>query len=122
MTLNTFHLAGHGGANVTLGIPRLREIIMTASKSQKTPTMLVPINYKTSYQKTKDLAMTSAKMLSRKLCRLPLSMLLHHEKGIEVGEVIEIGRGGFWERSYRILLTFQNPKAIDASFDLPFPS
>ena len=23
MTLNTFHLAGHGGANVTLGIPRL---------------------------------------------------------------------------------------------------
>ena len=28
MTLNTFHLAGHGGANVTLGIPRLREIIM----------------------------------------------------------------------------------------------
>ena len=28
MTLNTFHLAGHGGANVTLGIPRLREILM----------------------------------------------------------------------------------------------
>lgn len=35
MTLNTFHLAGHGGANVTLGIPRLREIIMTASKNLK---------------------------------------------------------------------------------------
>ena len=35
MTLNTFHLAGHGGANVTLGIPRLREIIMTAAKSLK---------------------------------------------------------------------------------------
>lgn len=35
MTLNTFHLAGHGGANVTLGIPRLREIIMTASKALK---------------------------------------------------------------------------------------
>jgi hypothetical protein len=26
MTLNTFHLAGGGGVNVTLGIPRLREI------------------------------------------------------------------------------------------------
>ena len=39
MTLNTFHLAGHGGANVTLGIPRLREVIMTASKKLKTPTM-----------------------------------------------------------------------------------
>jgi DNA-directed RNA polymerase I subunit RPA1 len=31
MTLNTFHLAGHGAKNVTLGIPRLREILMTAS-------------------------------------------------------------------------------------------
>ena len=39
MTLNTFHLAGHGGANVTLGIPRLREILMTASESIKTPSM-----------------------------------------------------------------------------------
>jgi DNA-directed RNA polymerase I subunit RPA1 len=39
MTLNTFHLAGHGAANVTLGIPRLREIIMTASKNPATPTM-----------------------------------------------------------------------------------
>ena len=32
MTLNTFHFAGHGEANVTLGIPRLREILMVASK------------------------------------------------------------------------------------------
>lgn len=29
MTLNTFHLAGHGGANVTLGVPRLRELLST---------------------------------------------------------------------------------------------
>ena len=43
MTLNTFHLAGHGGANVTLGIPRLREIIQTASRSCSTPLMSVPI-------------------------------------------------------------------------------
>jgi len=43
MTLNTFHLAGHGGANVTLGIPRLREIIMTASATLKTPIMEVPL-------------------------------------------------------------------------------
>ena len=39
----TFHLAGHGGANVTLGIPRLREIIMTASDKLKTPIMEVPL-------------------------------------------------------------------------------
>jgi len=39
MTLNTFHLAGHSAKNVTLGIPRLREILMTASMSIKTPSM-----------------------------------------------------------------------------------
>jgi DNA-directed RNA polymerase I subunit RPA1 len=39
MTLNTFHLAGFGGANVTLGIPRLREIIMTAASKISTPLM-----------------------------------------------------------------------------------
>ena len=44
MTLNTFHLAGHGGANVTLGIPRLREILMTAAKVIKTPSMVLPFN------------------------------------------------------------------------------
>ena len=32
MTLNTFHHAGRGEANVTLGIPRMREIIMVASQ------------------------------------------------------------------------------------------
>jgi hypothetical protein len=35
MTLNTFHFAGHGAANVTLGIPRLREVLMTASQTIK---------------------------------------------------------------------------------------
>ena len=42
LTLNTFHLAGHGSVNVTLGIPRLREILMTASATIKTPTMTLP--------------------------------------------------------------------------------
>ncbi|KAI5168463.1 DNA-directed RNA polymerase I subunit RPA1 [Pancytospora epiphaga] len=43
MTLNTFHLAGVGGRNVTLGIPRLREILMVASKTIKTPIISAPI-------------------------------------------------------------------------------
>ncbi|VDN06178.1 unnamed protein product [Thelazia callipaeda] len=41
MTLNTFHFAGRGEMNVTLGIPRLREILMTANKDIKTPSMEV---------------------------------------------------------------------------------
>jgi DNA-directed RNA polymerase I subunit RPA1 len=43
MTLNTFHFAGFGAKNVTLGIPRLREIVMTASTKLKTPTMTLNI-------------------------------------------------------------------------------
>lgn len=42
MTLNTFHFAGRSDMNVTLGIPRLREILMTASPMIATPNMDIP--------------------------------------------------------------------------------
>lgn len=38
MTLNTFHFAGVSSKNVTLGVPRLKEIINVA-KNIKTPVM-----------------------------------------------------------------------------------
>ncbi|GFP86533.1 DNA-directed RNA polymerase i subunit rpa1 [Phtheirospermum japonicum] len=44
MTLNTFHLAGRGEMNVTLGIPRLQEILMTASRNIKTPILTCPFS------------------------------------------------------------------------------
>jgi len=44
MTLNTFHFAGHGAKNVTLGIPRLRELVMTAAKDNNTPIMECNVN------------------------------------------------------------------------------
>eukprot|EP00397_Hematodinium_sp_SG-2012_P000777 GEMP01000778.1.p1 GENE.GEMP01000778.1~~GEMP01000778.1.p1 ORF type:complete len:2021 (+),score=468.87 GEMP01000778.1:45-6107(+) len=40
MTLNTFHFAGVGSKNVTLGVPRLKEIINVA-KTVKTPSLTV---------------------------------------------------------------------------------
>lgn len=43
MTLNTFHHAGSSSAHVTLGIPRLRELLMSASQYPKTPSMTLPI-------------------------------------------------------------------------------
>lgn len=42
--LNTFHLAGRGEMNVTLGIPRLQEILMTASDVIKTPILTCPFS------------------------------------------------------------------------------
>jgi len=55
MTLNTFHLAGHGGANMTLGIPRLREILMTSENNIKTPIMTIPV-FSRDYEVVKKLA------------------------------------------------------------------
>uniref|UniRef100_A0A8C6DK03 DNA-directed RNA polymerase subunit n=1 Tax=Moschus moschiferus TaxID=68415 RepID=A0A8C6DK03_MOSMO len=56
MTLNTFHFAGRGEMNVTLGIPRLREILMVASANIKTPMMSVPVfNTKKALKKVKSL-------------------------------------------------------------------
>ncbi|GER49429.1 DNA-directed RNA polymerase [Striga asiatica] len=42
--LNTFHLAGRGEMNVTLGIPRLQEILRTASRVIKTPILTCPLS------------------------------------------------------------------------------
>ena len=59
MTLNTFHFAGRGEMNVTLGIPRLREILMVASRSQKTPTMDIPfLASKYAQKRAKNLQLT----------------------------------------------------------------
>ena len=52
LTLNTFHLAGIGTKNVTLGVPRLKEII-NVSKNIKCPSMILPL--KSEYN-TKDSA------------------------------------------------------------------
>ncbi|KAK9309722.1 hypothetical protein QLX08_000714 [Tetragonisca angustula] len=70
MTLNTFHFAGRGEMNVTLGIPRLREILMMASKNIKTPSMEIPFR--------KDLKNTTkrANKLKLKLTKCILSNVL----------------------------------------------
>jgi DNA-directed RNA polymerase I subunit RPA1 len=97
MTLNTFHLAG-AGANVTLGIPRLREIIMSASKSLKTPTMSVPLH--------KDVTEKQALKLTRYFSKLTLMELIASHKGIVVNEALIQGDGGNWERAYYVTLKF----------------
>ncbi|XP_068641705.1 DNA-directed RNA polymerase I subunit 1 [Aristolochia californica] len=52
MTLNTFHFAGQGEMNVTLGIPRLQEILMRASEKMQTPVMECPLKK----ERTRDVA------------------------------------------------------------------
>lgn len=43
ITVSLTCFIGHGAANVTLGIPRLREIVMTASQKPKTPSMTIDV-------------------------------------------------------------------------------
>ena len=69
MTLNTFHFAGRGEANVTLGIPRLRELLMAASKKLLTPVMILPLK---PGCRTKE----NAETLCRRLRRVILAELI----------------------------------------------
>lgn len=81
MTLNTFHLAGHGGANLTLGIPRLREILMTASEKIATPIMTLQFsNSKISKEK--------AEKYARKLKKINLIELIKKITVIETKRLV----------------------------------
>ena len=133
MTLNTFHLAGHGGANVTLGIPRLREIVMTASRVLKTPTMTIPLlssgvggapngSAASSVEAiTKRLLALEAKKLARRMGSLVLSDLLHHDGGLSVRESIHYSHEQKqWCREYQLTLTFEESKIIYKQFGINF--
>ena len=109
MTLNTFHLAG-AGANVTLGIPRLREIIMTASRSLKTPTMSVPLLQSVTDKK--------AVRLARGFKKLTLMDLIAGKRGVSVTERIEKGDAGGWLRAYYVTLKFHPAERIMEGFGL----
>jgi len=87
MTLNTFHLAGKGEVNVTLGIPRLRELIQTAG-SIKTPSMTLPLH---PHCTEKD-----AERLANRLYRLSMSELIER---IQVTETL-VSNGNNHARQY----------------------
>lgn len=70
MTLNTFHFAGRGEMNVTLGIPRLREILMMASANIKTPSMEVPL------LGVDDVTDPKAEVLRRSMTRVTVADIL----------------------------------------------
>lgn len=80
MTLNTFHFAGRGEMNVTLGIPRLREILMVASANIKTPSMDVPVFNN-----------EEAKMMARQL-QIKFNRVLLHEviKDVDISEYLQV--------------------------------
>uniref|UniRef100_A0AAV1V183 DNA-directed RNA polymerase subunit n=1 Tax=Peronospora matthiolae TaxID=2874970 RepID=A0AAV1V183_9STRA len=111
MTLNTFHLAGHGAANVTLGIPRLREIIMTASQHMSTPMMTIPLR--------DDVESSRAQEVEQRLNQVSLSELINSTNGVRVKDQFRKSENGIlWVRDYHIRLTFFKLKEIKRVFGL----
>ncbi|AWP12514.1 DNA-directed RNA polymerase [Scophthalmus maximus] len=98
MTLNTFHFAGRGEMNVTLGIPRLREILMVASSNIKTPMMSVPVlNNKK--------ALKRAKTLRKKLTRVCLAEVLQK---LDVVESLQV-ENHQKQRRFKVAFHFLSP-------------
>ena len=89
MTLNTFHLAGHSAKNVTLGIPRLREILMTASANISTPMMTIkPI---------REISTEDGVRFAKSISKLSLADLI---QDLSVMENSDLDKG--MSRDYRI--------------------
>ncbi|KAG8528213.1 uncharacterized protein KY384_007130 [Bacidia gigantensis] len=93
MTLNTFHLAGHAAKNVTQGIPRLREILMTASRTISTPTMtlhLIP-----------ELSKEAGEMFAKAISKLTIAEVMD---SVEVHESIGKGIAHSTAKLYKVKL------------------
>jgi DNA-directed RNA polymerase I subunit RPA1 len=95
MTLNTFHLAGHSAKNVTLGIPRLREILMTSGKNISTPSMTLYMN--------EELGPEDGKKFAKAISILPLAHVLDR---VKVKERVGRGRGHALAKMFNIHLKF----------------
>jgi DNA-directed RNA polymerase II subunit RPB1 len=87
MTLNTFHFAGVSAKNVTLGVPRLTEIINLA-KNIKTPSLTICLEAK--HSKDRD----AAKEIQ---CKLEYTTLSKIVSRIEIWCVgAWVGTNGHW--------------------------
>ena len=107
MTLNTFHFAGHGAANVTLGIPRMREIIMTASAAIKTPQMTMPIR--------DDVSDELADTFCKNITKVMLSEVIDK---VQVTETIGAQDSSTSSRSYIINVRFFDSEEYLEEYDV----
>lgn len=100
MTLNTFHFAGRGEMNVTLGIPRLKEILMQASADIKTPSIEVP--FRQNIHKLEH----KADQLRKSLTRVTLGDVLEYVK-VQTHLDISSDDSSLEQRRYMCVIHFQ---------------
>jgi DNA-directed RNA polymerase I subunit RPA1 len=113
MTLNTFHLAGHGGANMTLGVPRLKELLTTRNTSVSS--MVLEF-------KDDKITKVKAKQFSRLMQRVSLQELLRSINVIEQKHMLDPNSKPLQPekrfRVYEIELIFEDLKAIKFAFGI----
>ncbi|KAJ2616978.1 hypothetical protein EV177_000779 [Coemansia sp. RSA 1804] len=110
MTLNTFHLAGFGAKNVTLGIPRLREIVMVASDHISAPVMDIRM--------CDGVTREQAKVISGALTRLTLGDVTDY---VEIKERLSAKRNAVNQKRYRkfvVRLQFFPSREYEDEYDV----
>ncbi|KAI0518577.1 hypothetical protein F5B22DRAFT_644885 [Xylaria bambusicola] len=105
MTLNTFHLAGHSAKNVTLGIPRLREILMTASDHISTPSMTLLLH--------PELSEAEGETFAKAISVLPVAHVLDE---VTVKERVGRGVGHRLAKMFDIRLKFFSSKEYTQTY------
>ena len=113
MTLNTFHLAGHGGANMTLGIPRLKEILMTTPTNIKTPFMTVYFRKEIQPDLTKE----SMQKIAKHFEKLQLTEVV---KDLHLSQAIAKGSDGNFKRLYKLKLEFEDMAKMEQRLGIKF--
>ncbi|KAL6602987.1 hypothetical protein ACP70R_043348 [Stipagrostis hirtigluma subsp. patula] len=113
MTLNTFHLAGRGEMNVTLGIPRLKEILMTASDNISTPFMKCPLRKKT--KEMKDITRDDAERVAAHLRRVRVADIVER---IEVCTVPFYNNNGHVSTLYKLQMKLYPQERYPPQSDL----
>ncbi|KAI3867080.1 hypothetical protein MKW92_022394 [Papaver armeniacum] len=91
MTLNTFHHAGRGDMNVTLGVPRLQEILMRASAKILSPAMICPLQKEKTEYITHQLAAASNEIptVGNIINSVEVQSLAAKFKKVTVADIIE---------------------------------
>ena len=113
MTLNTFHLAGHSAKNVTLGIPRLREIVMTASSHISTPTMTLYLNPEISDEEGEKFAKGITKLtLAEVIQEISVSEDIGKGIGYETAKIFNIRLDLFPSAEYRETYAIKNSDVL----------
>ena len=119
--INIKILLGHGAANVTLGIPRLREIVMTASQKPKTPSMTMKVR--------RGISPHDISIFCKRASRITLSQIVDN---VVVHEQLRV-EGEARRTHFTVNITFYpkheyqeehdlQPKEILAAFGVKFPS